>query len=70
MTVEKLGKPAVVVVTAEFERLAHQMAKHLGHADLKVVVLPYPLEGRPHEELTSIAANTYRTVIDALGAER
>ena len=57
-----------MVVTAEFERLAHQMANHLRHPSLRVVVLPYPLEGLPHEELVAIAGRAYPEVLDAIGA--
>lgn len=67
---EKLHKPAVVVVTAEFETLAHQMAAHLGHPSLRVLVLPYPLEGLPHDELTAIAAGAYPLLLDTIGASR
>lgn len=70
MTVEKLAKPAVVVVTAEFERLAHQMAAHLGHPSLRVLVLPYPLEGLPAEELVAIATDAYPRLLDEIGAVR
>ena len=45
------AKPAVVVVTAEFDRFATQIATHHGHPSLRKLVLPYPLEGLPEEEL-------------------
>jgi hypothetical protein len=57
-----------VVVTAEFERLAHQVAKHNGHASLRVLVLPYPLEGLPHDELVAIAAAAYPELLRSIGA--
>jgi hypothetical protein len=57
-----------VIVTAEFERLAHQMANHLRHPSLRVVVLPYPLEGLAQEELVAIAGRAYPEVLDAIGA--
>ena len=67
MAVERLGKPAVVVVTEEFEAFAHRMAAHAGHPSLQVVVLPYPLEGRPDDEVRRIAADAYPTVLQTLG---
>ena len=70
MTVEALEKPAVVVVTAEFERLAHQMANHLGHPSLRVIVLPYPLEGLPADQLVDIARRFYPELLAAIGATR
>jgi hypothetical protein len=68
--VEALGKPAVVVVTAEFEAHARRIAAHHGHPSLSMVVLPYPLEGRPEEEVRQVAADAYGDVISALGAAR
>ena len=48
-------KPVVAVVCEEFAVHAHNVARHLGHGDLQVLVLPYPLEARPAEELEQIA---------------
>ena len=67
MAVERLSKPAVVVVTEEFEAFAHRMAAHAGHPSLRVVVLPYPLEGRPDDEVRRIAADAYPTLLQTLG---
>ena len=67
MAVERLGKPAVVVVTEEFEAFAHRMAAHAGHPSLRVLVLPYPLEGRPDDEVRQIAADAYPTLLQTLG---
>ena len=49
--VEEHEKPVVAIVSEEFEVHGHNVARHLGHGDLKVLVLPYPLEARPDEEL-------------------
>ena len=57
-----------MVVTAEFERLAHQVAAHNGHASLRVLVLPYPLEGLPADELVTIARRAYPELLRAVGA--
>ena len=67
MIVEQRAKPAIVVVTSEFEHLAHQLAGHLGHRALRVLVLPYPLEGRPVDELVSIAEHAYPELLTLLG---
>ena len=67
MAVERLSKPAVVVVTEEFEAFAHRMAAHAGHPSMRVVVLPYPLEGRPDDEVRRIAADAYPTLLQTLG---
>jgi len=58
----------VVVVTAEFESHGRRIAAHHGHPSLPMVVLPYPLEGRPDTEVRTIAADAYRDVLVALGA--
>ena len=65
---EKLGKPAVVVVTAEFDRFATQIATHHGHPSLRKLVLPYPLEGRPEQELRQIATDAFPTLLELVGA--
>jgi hypothetical protein len=46
------------------------MANHLGHPSLRVVVLPYPLEGLPPDQLIDIAQRTYPDVLAAIGAMR
>ena len=48
----------------------HNMATHLGHGDLKVLVLPYPLEARPEDELRAIADEYYPQVLELLGVTR
>jgi hypothetical protein len=67
--VENREKPALVVVTTEFEIHARNMAAHLGHADLKMLVLPYPLETLPDEELIALAEAHYVPALDLLGAQ-
>jgi hypothetical protein len=61
------GKAAVVVVTAEFEQLAHTMAANAGRAGLRVHVLPYPLESRPEAEVRAIARDHWPRVLETLG---
>jgi hypothetical protein len=63
------GKTAVVVVTAEFEQLAHTMAANAGRAGLRVHVLPYPLESRSESEVREIARDHWSRLLDTLGAE-
>lgn len=69
VAVESREKPVVVVVTSEFETHARNMAGFLGHADLKVLVLPYPLEARLDEELDEIAREHFPAVLELLGAK-
>ena len=63
------GATAVVVVTQEFEALAHTMAANVGRAGLRVHVLPYPLETRPEAEVRAIAVEHWPKVLATLGAE-
>ena len=57
----------IAVVTEEFATHGHNMAKHLGHGDLSVLVLPYPLEARPDDELLAISAEYYPRALQLLG---
>jgi Fe-S cluster biogenesis protein NfuA len=66
-TLEGAGKPAIVAVCKEFVPHARNMAAHLGHPDLKVLELPYPLEARPEEELHQVAVDYYPDFLRLLG---
>jgi hypothetical protein len=70
VAVESREKPSIVAVTAEFETHAHNMATFLGHPDLKVLVLPYPLEARPAEELKEIAVEYYPKFLELMGVSK
>lgn len=63
------GKTAVVVVTAEFEQLAHSVAANAGRTGLRAHVLPYPLESRPEAEVRDIARDHWPRLLETLGAE-
>ena len=65
---EDLAKPAVVVVTEEFVNIATQIATLKGHSRLRQLVLPYPLEGLPEEEVRRIAEDAYPRLLATLGA--
>jgi hypothetical protein len=67
VTLERHERPVVAIVTEEFATHGRNMAKHLGHGDLAVLVLPYPLEARPEEELRAIAEDYYPQALAALG---
>lgn len=70
VVVEQREKPVVAVVTEEFETHGHNVATHLGHRNLEILVLPYPLEARPESELLAIAEEFYPRALDLLGATR
>ncbi len=68
MLVEEREKPAVVVITAEFGIIADQIARLSHHPSLKRLVLPYPLEGLPDEEVRAIAHGAFPELLQLLGA--
>ena len=55
------------MLTDEFIRIAEQVAKLKGHPSLRQLVLPYPLEGRPDEEVARIAEDAYPRLLAVLG---
>lgn len=61
------GKAAVAVVTSEFESLARTMAANAGRATLRVLVLPYPLDTRPEEEVRHVGRAHLRPLLRSLG---
>lgn len=66
--VEARGMPAVAVVCEEFVGHGRSSAAFLGHPDLKLLVMPYPLEARPEPDLRAIAAAWYPRCLALLGA--
>lgn len=48
--------PAVLVVTEVFANLARTAARARGFADLRLLVLPHPMESRGTSEIRAIAA--------------
>lgn len=68
VAVAREDKTAVVVVTAEFESLAHTMAANAGRAGLRVHVLPYPLESRAEADVRAIARQHWPALLDTIGA--
>ena len=67
VAVEDHSKPVVAIVCEEFIVHGRNVATHLGHRDLKILVLPYPLEARPEAELRAIADEYYPKVLELLG---
>jgi hypothetical protein len=55
------------VITGEFIGIADQVARLNGHPNLRQLVLPYPLEGRPDEEVARIAEDAYPRLLAAIG---
>lgn len=67
VTIEQRERPVIAVVTEEFATHGRTMARHLGHGDLGVLVLPYPLEARSDTDLRAIAAEYYPRALELLG---
>ena len=68
--VEACKKPVVVAVTEEFVEHGKNIAKVSGHANLRQLVFPYPLEGLPMDEVERIAVAWYPKFLDAVGVKR
>lgn len=67
VALEAAGRPVIAVVCEEFATHGRNMARHLGHGDLKILVVPYPLEARPADELDAIADEYYPRALALLG---
>ena len=66
--VEDRKKPVVVAITEEFVEHGKNIAKMSGHANLRQLVFPYPLEGLPEEQMRLIAEEFYPTFLTMIGA--
>lgn len=64
------GLPTVAVSTEHFEPLARTLAAQRGHDNLRLKIMPYPLEGRPEDEVREIARDHYQGLVETLGATR
>jgi hypothetical protein len=60
------GTPAVVVVTAVFKNLARTAARAHGYPDLRMLVLPHPMESRPEAEVRAIARGRFDELVALL----
>ncbi len=57
----------MVVITEEFITIASRIAALKGHASLRQLILPYPLETRPEDECREIAREFYPKLLETLG---
>ena len=53
----------MVVVTAVFENLGRTAARAQGHPDLRMLVLPHPMESRPEPEVRQIARDRFAELV-------
>lgn len=56
-----------MVITEEFVTTATRISALKGHASLRRLVLPYPLETRPEDECREIAHEYYPQLLEILG---
>jgi hypothetical protein len=56
----------VGAVTAVFENLARTAARAQGYPDLRLLVLPHPMEARPEADVRAIARARFREVMALL----
>ena len=56
------------MITEEFITIASRIAALKGHASLRQLILPYPLETRPEDECRAIAREFYPLLLETLGA--
>ncbi len=56
----------MVVVTEVFENLARTAARAKGFHELRVHVLPHPMESRPEPEVRAIARARFRALVRLL----
>lgn len=64
------GLPTAAVSTEHFEPLARTLAGQRGHEALRLKLMPYPLEGKPEEEVRQIARDQYTDLLATLEAVR
>ena len=59
----------MAVVTSVFENLARTAARAHGYPDLRLLVLPHPMESRPEAEVRAIARARFAELIALLASE-
>ena len=55
-------------MTEQFAALAGMLSGHYGRPGLRTVVLPFPLQTWPEDEVRSIARDAFPTLLSTLGA--
>lgn len=70
MSAEKLGIPAVAVITDRFEATARAMAEASGLADYPFAVIPHPVAGNRDDELREKAELAVRLLVPLLTQRR
>ena len=58
-----------MVVTAVFENLARTAARAQGYPDLRMLVLPHPMEARPESQVRAFAHERFAALFALLAEE-
>ena len=66
MSAERLGIPAVAVITDRFEGTARAMAEASGLADYPFAIIPHPVAGNSDDELRAKAELTVTLLVPLL----
>ncbi|HVQ76543.1 MAG TPA: hypothetical protein VMT79_13540 [Candidatus Binatia bacterium] len=66
MSAEKLGIPAVAVITDRFEGSARAMAEANGRADYPFAVIAHPIAGNGSDELRDKAERAVEALVPLL----
>ena len=66
MSAEKLGLPAVAIITDRFEASARAMAEANGLADYPFAVIAHPIAGNTDEELREKAGRAVEAIVPLL----
>ena len=66
IALERAGIPTVVLAVAHYEELLGESATAGGMPDLRRLILPYPLDGLPEDEVRAIARRAAPAVVAAL----
>jgi hypothetical protein len=70
MSAERLGIPAVAVITDRFEASARAMAEANGLPDYPFAVIPHPVAGNSDDELARKAELAVRALVPLLTERR
>ena len=70
MSAERLGIPAVAVITDRFEASARAMAEANGRAGYPFAVIPHPVAGNRDDELRAKAELAVRLLVPLLTQRR
>lgn len=64
------GLPTVAVTTEHFEPLGRTLAGQRGHEQIRIKLMPYPIEGLPEDEVRQMARDNYENLLTVMGASR